>query len=134
MLKLTRLLILIAVATFVARPVMACCLTGHDALAMAEPCHEMPMTESTTLSVMDHERQAPVDCPGCLDCESAVIQVQLVDDGALLTKHETQISLAVAGHTSIPVVARPDQFKTGPPDDPPLVLQTPVTLKQRLLI
>ena len=139
MFKLTRLMILLAVATLVAQPVMACCLTGHvdaaaEAQMTAEPCHDT--TEAMDPSAMDtsHDMQGPMDCPGCLDCDAASMQAQSIDDSGLLTQSPSEVPMAVLsakfegfGHESI-------VYKTGPPSDPRLPFPTPVTLKQRLLI
>lgn len=140
MLKLTRLLILIAVALVATQPIMACCLTGHAESAAshtsveAPPCHgEAPLSTHGD-SKTDQQPPAPMDCPGCLDCDSAVMQAQSFETGALLTQLSPEMSLAVItsrfegfGHTET-------IFKTGPPGDPPLPISTPITLKQRLLI
>lgn len=140
MLKLTRLLILIAVALVATQPIMACCLAGHAEPAAshtsveAPPCHgEAPLSAHGD-SETDQQKPAPMDCPGCLDCDSAVMQAQSFENGALLTQLSAEIPLAVIasqfegfGHTET-------VFKTGPPGDPTLPLSTPITLKQRLLI
>lgn len=139
MLKLTRFLILIAVALVAARPVMACCLTGHGELAIQDVQAEAPPCHGETLSPQhaarqDHQPSSPMACPGCLDCDASLMQAQSVDDSALLTQPPSETPLAV-------IASRFDGFehqsivlKTGPPGDPLSLHETPLTLKQRLLI
>ena len=140
MLKLTRLLFLIAVALVATQPIMACCLAGHaepaasDTSVEAPPCHGEAPLSALGDNETDQQPPSPMDCPGCLDCDSAVMQAQSFENGALLTQLSPEIPLAVIasrfegfGHTET-------IFKTGPPGDPPLPLSTPITLKQRLLI
>lgn len=132
--KLTRLLMLLAVALLAARPVMACCLDGHPVSHMAptdvetSPCHDVQDTIPAGLS-----GEAPVDCPSQLDCETALRHAQTFDDGTLLASVLKDVPLPA-------VLARFDGFeaprlvlKTGPPGDPPPLTTTPVRLKQRLL-
>lgn len=140
MLKLTRLLILIAVALVATQPIMACCLAGHAEPAASHtsvdvpPCHgEAPLSAHGD-GKTGQQPPAPMDCPSCLDCDSAVMQAQSFENGALLKQLSPEIPLAVIasrfegfGHTET-------IFKTGPPGDPPLPLSTPIILKQRLLI
>ena len=140
MLNLSRLLILIAVAIVAARPVMACCLTGHGEPVLAEaatetpPCHgDTSSTHETNAADEDVDR-ATADCPGCFDCDAAMMQAHTVDDGALLTQLPTEIPLAVLASRFEGFEHKATVFKTGPPGDPPLTTLTPITLKQRLLI
>ena len=140
MLKLTRLLILVFVAATVARPVMACCLLGHGGQAVADAridtpsCHtEMPPSNETKSDAIDSERN-PDDCPGCFDCDAAIMQAHTVNDGALLTQTTSEIPLVTLASHFTGFEHKPVEFKTGPPGDPPLLHHTPITLKQRLLI
>ncbi|MEL7322552.1 MAG: hypothetical protein AAFN03_11215 [Pseudomonadota bacterium] len=140
MLKLTRLLILIAVVLVATQPVMACCLTGHAEPAAshtsveAPPCHGEASPASHGDTKTDQPSPSPMDCPGCLDCDSAVMQAQSFENGVTLTQLSSETPMAVIasrfegfGHTET-------VFKTGPPGDAPAPLSTPITLKQRLLI
>ncbi len=140
MLKLTRLLILIAVAAIVAQPVMACCLTGHGEPQITQASADMPLCHGEQTAPehseqnSDHERPSPADCPGCIDCDAGVMQAQSFDDGTLLVQTSTEFPVAILtarfegfGHKST-------VLKTGPPGDPPRIHTTPITLKQRLLI
>lgn len=140
MLKLTRLLILVSVAILAARPVMACCLTGHNAPAALEvqnetpPCHgEAPDTdEANTINILADRGLS--DCPGCSDCDTAMIQTHTADDGALLTQPPTETPVAALAARFVGFELESIVLKTGPPDDPSFFHYTPITLKQRLLI
>ena len=140
MLKLTRLFVLIAVASLAVGPVMACCVTGHAetispaAKVETPPCHGE--SSSSEHGRMPHEdgSQSPFDCPGCLDCDASVMQAQSVDDAALLSQQPNDIPIAVLASRFDGFEHRSIVFKTGPPGDPPTTHQTPITLKQRLLI
>ncbi len=140
MTRLTRLLILMAVALMAARPVMACCLVGHGQPAVAEiqaqlpPCHDTAPTLPGADEAMVSDLTDRPDCPGCADCDSAVMQAQSASNDAVLTPGPSETPLAVLsvafpGFDHPPVV-----FKTGPPADPAPVRLTPITLRQRLLI
>jgi len=104
-----------------------------EAAADAPPCH------SDRQGAKQHA-PAPSDtanlfgCPGCADCNIAIVQaVSSVADAAL-----------AAGASEIPHTALSEQYvtqaftplamKTGPPGATPGLLSTPITLKQRLLI
>lgn len=140
MLKLTRLLILISVAFLAARPVMACCLTGHGETAMAEmkvespPCHDEVAAGHHGAAEEKQKPSSPFDCPGCIDCDTAVMQAHSVDDGAVLNQLPSEIPFIVLAARFDGFEHKSTVFKTGPPGDPPLPLPTPITLKQRLLI
>lgn len=140
MLKLTRLLLLLAVALVAARPVMACCLTGHSEPAAshlqaeAPPCHGESNTSHATTGKSDHQPALPMECPGCVDCDLAVMQAQSVDDGALITQGSSDIPIAMIGSRFAGFQHEPTVYKTGPPGEPPGIHQTPITLKQRQLI
>jgi hypothetical protein len=141
MLKLTRLLILIAVALVATQPIMACCLAGHAEPVASHtsvdkpPCHgEAPLSAHGDSKMDQQQLPAPMDCPGCLDCDSAVMQAQTFETGALLTQLSPEIPLAVIDSRFEGFGQAETIFKTGPPGDPPLPLSTPITLKQRLLI
>lgn len=144
MLKLTRLMILVAVAFMVARPVMACCITGHNEApssvhsAETPSCHDAAdsseHTSSDTSGEMPGDMQGPMECPGCFDCDSAIMQAQTFDEGAVLTESLSEIPVAL-------LTARFEGFHhnstvltTGPPGHAPPTNSTPITLKQRLLI
>jgi len=140
MLKLTRLLILIAVALVATLPIMACCLAGHAEPAASHtsvetpPCHgEAPLSAHGD-SETGQQPPAPTDCPGCLDGDSAVMHAQSFENGALLTQVSPEIPLAVIASRFEGFGHAETIFKTGPPGDPPLPRATPITLKQRLLI
>lgn len=140
MLNLTRFLILIAVAVMAARPVMACCLTGHgepqitQASADMPPCHGEQSAPEHSEQTGDHERPSPADCPGCFDCDAGVMQAQSFDDGTLLVQNSTEIPVAILTARFEGFEHKSIVLKTGPPGDPPRIHTTPITLKQRLLI
>ncbi|WP_370337593.1 hypothetical protein [Parvularcula marina] len=138
--QVTRLLILISVAFLAARPVMACCLTGDAEPVVAEfqtetpPCHgETPASQHANADTANSDRD-PSDCPGCFDCDAAIMQAHTVDDGALLTQITSEIPLVTLASRFAGFEHKPVVFKTGPPGDPPPLHHTPITLKQRLLI
>lgn len=140
MLKLTRLLILIAVALVVTQPIMACCLTGHAEPAAshtsieAAPCHGEASPSSHVDTKTDQPSPSTMDCPGCLDCDSAVMQAQSFQNGVTLTQLSSETPMAVITSRFEGFEHTATIFKTGPPGDPPLPLSTPIILKQRLLI
>jgi len=140
MLKLTRLLILVSVAILATQPVMACCLTGHgepaitEAASEAPPCHGEVPAQHQTSNTGDHDQPTPADCPGCFDCDSAIMQAQTFDTNILLTQSSNQAPLAIIAARFDGFEYKPVVLKTGPPGDPPPTHYTPITLKQRLLI
>ena len=140
MLKLTRLLMLIAVASLAAGPVMACCMTGHAQPAASQetaevpPCHGERTHSAQDEASLGDEPQLPLECPGCLDCDTAMLQAQSVTEGALLTHIDSGVAAPDLSPRAVTFEPKPFVFKTGPPGDPATALGTPVTLKQRLLI
>lgn len=132
----TRLFMILAVAAFVAIPVMACCMAGHAQTgkatiqAEAPPCHGN--MESEAAAPMSHD--TPADCPGCADCESAMLAAKTADQATMLTSADDLLLLPVevtrwAGYET-PRILR----TTGPPRAPPGLPNTPISLKQRLLV
>lgn len=78
--------------------------------------------------------QGPMECPGCFDCDSAIMQAQTFDEGTVLTASPSEIPIAslttrFEGFEHNSVV-----FATGPPGAFSPSWPTPITLKQRLLI
>jgi len=138
MLGLHRLLALLTVALIAAQPVMACCLVGHPAPALevvqdANPlCHGNGMPMAPVAS--DDPDQGNDDCPSCDDCDRPVMLAQASDDSAVLSAVPPEFPLAALDAKFSGFGHEPTILKTGPPDDPPLPLATPITLKQRLLI
>lgn len=141
MTKLRPIVMVILVALFAANPVMACCVVGHskvtDASAVedAPPCHEMARsTPHSGVSGTDVETQSETLCPGCTGCDSAVLTASTAEDGIYLQKiDDTGMILPRRAHlvpASHVVLLR----KTGPPGQRVVLAQTPVRLKQRLLI
>lgn len=144
MLKLTRLMLLLAVAFMAARPVMACCITGHTGAQSsvqsidAPSCHDAGDSKehasSDASGEMPDQMQDPMECPGCFDCDSAILQAQTLDEGVVLATSPSEIPIAVLTarfegfeHSSVALSA-------GPPGNPPPFRLTPISLKQRLLI
>jgi hypothetical protein len=132
----TRLLMILAVAIFAASPVMACCLNNHvEASAEthsvdATPCHgEAEPTASKPISDNNLE-----GCPGCAECETAMLQAQTADPSAVLASGQELQLMSLQGDQwtgfNAPLVVR----TTGPPHDLSRVPDTPITLKQRFLI
>ena len=140
MLKLTRLLVLISIAVLVARPVMACCLAGHGApappqvQAETQPCHGALSAGHPDRVGTDHRPAPPMDCPGCFDCETAIIQAQALDGSGVLAQAPSDVALAILVSRFAGFEPAPTVFKTGPPADPLLSPRTLVDLKQHLLI
>ena len=131
MLKLTRLMLLLAVAFMAARPVMACCITGHTGAQSTVQSIDAPSDAS---GEMPDQMQDPMECPGCFDCDSAILQAQTLDEGVVLATSPSEIPIAVLTarfegfeHSSVALSA-------GPPGNPPPFRLTPISLKQRLLI
>ena len=140
MLKLTRLFMLIAVALVATQPVMACCLTGHaDAVAAQSstetpPCHGEKSHSDHGKTDQANHLPSPTECPGCLDCDTAVMQAQSFDSGVLLTKDSQETPLTISSARFDGFEHKTMVFTTGPPGDLPVHRPTPITLKQRLLI
>ena len=139
MLKLTRFLILIAVALTAARPVMACCFTGHgvshmtEAAAEASPCHgEQQGAEQHAPTPSDAANL--FDCPGCADCNIAVANTSVSVPDAVLAAGALEIPFTALSTHFEAREFTPLALKTGPPGAPPALRSTPVSLKQRLLI
>lgn len=142
MLSLVRLMLLIAVAALATSPVMACCLSGHNGPqpeiieVEASHCHgDHDQTQGSAAQQEHRNLPSPIDCPGCLDCDVGTLQAQSIEDGALNNQtpsKDVQIAIRAShfdGFEHNAVV-----FKTGPPGYSPGRPDTPVILKQRLLI
>ncbi|MGV6821001.1 MAG: hypothetical protein ACWA5T_10965 [Parvularcula sp.] len=140
MLKLTRHLLLIAVAFLAARPAMACCLAGHDAAdpsvseSGSPPCHESKGHAADETIHQDGQAPMPTDCPGCPDCQSVVMAAHSVTYGAVLTGASNDLPLATIANRFAGFEFKPTVLTTGPPDYRPPPAQTPIALQQRLLI
>lgn len=140
MLKLTRHLLLIAVALLAARPVMACCVVGHGesyqlvSLSAAPPCHESMSHAASVTGHQDSRNQPSTDCSGCPDCQSVVMAAQSVTNGAVLTGASNDHPLAMIASRFVGFEFKPTVLTTGPPNYRPPPAQTPIALKQRLLI
>ncbi len=140
---MVRLLALLAMALLAAQPVMACCLTGHAPVAHAgagspPPCHDsmaqMPATpDGQSRDIASGPGADPVDCPGCIDCDSTMMQAQSGGDTAVSPNTPGPVGLA-AVETRFPgFEPRLMVRATGPPGRLFIAHTTPVTLKQRLL-
>lgn len=131
---------ILIVAIFAAQPVMACCLTGHADVSVAEitaepPCHGDAENGSVQARDGMHNASDPFDCPGCRDCDTAIMEAQVQHDWTVLTSVPSD---------DVPVIALEKRFpgfeprlmvlSTGPPRDISFPLLSPVSLKQRLLI
>uniref|UniRef100_UPI0030F78B36 hypothetical protein n=1 Tax=Hyphomonas sp. TaxID=87 RepID=UPI0030F78B36 len=132
----TRLLMILAVAAFAATPIMACCMTGHAQThamtiqAEAPPCHDELAPDAAKPMPGD----MVADCPGCADCESAMLAARTADQATLLSSAgQVQLSPVEVNRWTgydIPRTLR----TTGPPRASPRLPTTPVSLKQRLLV
>lgn len=140
MLNLTRLFVLIAAAALLAQPVMACCMAGHgDAHALAvstdaSPCHDAREDMDHVSSDASHPMPSSMDCPGCLNCDSALMQAQSADVAVALASTTIDAPISILETRFDGFQHASTVLKTGPPGDTPLPLFTPITLKQRLLI
>jgi hypothetical protein len=137
-----RLFTLAAIALFTAQPLMACCLDGHSASAteLAQDntmnCHDsaMPMPASHGSSADPGPNTALDECPGCDDCNHPIMQAQNPGDVLSVFSLVLEIPFATLA-AQFPGFAHPPlHTKTGPPGASALPLNTPITLKQRLLI
>lgn len=138
MIALGRLLVIIAAAIFAAQPVMACCLTGHSETQIAQvsaepPCHGDANDAGPNRQTHDQNTSDASDCPGCLDCDSAIMQTQSQDDLTVLASASLDLPIQTLEARFSGFEHRLVVRTTGPPRDPPARLLTPVTLKQRFL-
>lgn len=132
----TRLLMILAVAAFAATPIMACCMTGHAQThamtiqAEAPHCHD-DMQPGAGKPVSG---DMVADCPGCADCEPAMLGARSTDQATLLASAgQVQLSPVKADRRTGYDTPRTLQT-TGPPRASPRLPTTPVSLKQRLLV
>ncbi len=140
MLQVYRLLMTLMIGFFVAQPVMACCLAGHQsaqaAVERAEPpCHDAADKGTTDFAVNKYDAPDPADCPGCVDCDILILASQAPDNLGRVTANVADDAVTMAPdmgfagfEPELPTLA------TGPPRDTSLPLRTPISLKQRLLI
>lgn len=132
----TRLFMLLAIMVFAASPLMACCTSGHAQTAAdtiqseASPCHNNASAKSTKPIPAD----IPSDCPGCIDCESTILQVQTTDQTTVPPLIEVQQQLLIMVGSWIKYDEPYVLHKTAPPPAPPRLHTTPTSLKQRLLV
>ncbi len=140
MLNVTRLLIVMSVAILAAHPVMACCLTGHgepvvsNADVETHPCHSHEADgENATPAATDREK-LPEECAGGLICDTAIVQAQTVEAGALTPQLSSEIPYASVAVRFDGFEHKTIVFTTGPPGERPILRNSPITLKQRLLV
>lgn len=142
MLKLARLMMLFAVAAFATSPVMACCLNGHadheaEIVEVASShCHGNPAQPETAETSEEHPGYpSPIDCLGCLDCDMGVLQAKSIEIGALSNQSNSD-SIHIAYHVTefVGFEHKAIVLKTGPPGLLDRQPDTPLRLKQRLLI
>lgn len=140
MLCIARLLTFLAVMLVMAQPVMACCLPGNgathiDMLANAEPpCHGDGMGMETASDAPTLPMPGAGDCPGCLDCDSPVLQAQVFDNTPVQAPSVSEIPVVLRAVHVRAFAPATVILTTGPPGAPPQVPVTPLELKQRLLI
>jgi len=127
---------ILAVAAFAASPVMACCMTGLAQTgeatieAKAPSCHGNMEAEAAT--PMSHD--TPADCPGCADCESAMLAAKTADQATMLASAD-DLQLSPVEINRWTGYETPRTLRTtGPPRAPPGLPNTPISLKQRLLV
>ena len=145
MLKLTRLIVLIAVALLAARPAMACCASGHDTVPDQEiaaedtSCQGKGGMAAHTTHAPDEAPAEPAshtdDCPGCSICTTAMAHAQTFDDARVLVQAQSDAPVAVLAARANDTRFKAVPLKTGgPPGTLPRRHDTPITLKQRLLV
>lgn len=134
--QLTRLFMILAVAVFAASPVMACCVTGPAEASVANDQSEAPSCHDDA----DNMASAPAaddntaDCPGCADCETAMLQAKTVDLPTILASAADLHLVAVSVDQWSGFDAPRILHTTGPPRASPRSPNTPTSLKQRFLI
>lgn len=135
-----RLLLTIAAVFLAVNPAMACCFSGsgHDAQIVeitSPPCHgEAPSVSIDTDAPDTNEDSQWATCPGCTDCDNTVFASSLTPDGpSLETSSRTDLFVAPADSYA-PPKAFVDRLSTGPPSAQVTTTDTPLTLKQQLLI
>lgn len=130
-----RYLILIAAVFLAVNPVMACCITGHspDAVAaesIAPPCHGNQTDEITHTT----ENTEDAACLGCGDCDSVIVQAPSLTDMAALGLTKNIDGLSGSSQIQFGLEAPRLLRATGPPRSFLLRTDTPLSLKQLLLI
>lgn len=130
-----RFLLTIAAVFLAVNPVMACCVTGHDADVtsaqnLAPPCHDTAV-EADKLQFTDN---ADDTYPGCAGCDSVALQAQPTTDSLALDVSTNLKALppATGGYAEMraPRLLR----ATGPPHSIINAGDTLISLKQLLLI
>jgi hypothetical protein len=136
MTRLIRLFMILAVAVFAASPVMACCVTGPAVASVANdqseapPCHD----EADSMASAPASDDNSVDCPGCADCETAMLQTKATGQH-LLPASATDLHLVPVSVNQWTGFEAPRILRTtGPPRASPVLPNTPVSLKQRFLV
>ncbi len=127
-----KLLVLSAALFGVQQAIACCCLLDPMALAQ-EPVTEVPLCEDCPdYGQVDERHGCPPDCSECAELESAPSGSVAK---AIVSKNQPGFKLppAIANHSVVSV--RPQSVRIiGPPPTVPRSAQTPVLLKQRLLI
>lgn len=135
-----RLLLTIAAVFLAVNPAMACCFSasGHDTQIVemsAPPCHGEAASVSVETEASDTDENLQwATCPGCTDCDNTVFASSLTPDGpSLETSSRTDLFVSRTDCYT-PPKAFVDRLSTGPPPTQVSTLETPLTLKQQLLI
>ena len=135
MTSVARLLIIIAAVFLAVNPAMACCFSesSHGAPAAeqsAPPCHgeDAPVTED------ERSDYKWASCPGCSDCDTVVFESPLPPDSPLVVINISPDPIDGLYETHIPPKVLVDRMSTGPPSGQVSSFDTPLTLKQQLLI
>lgn len=122
-------------------PVLACCGEGHAPNASLLSTIEVePACHSAGAEAQTHDVSnplVPIDpyhCPACIDCDATIANDCGTTDVAVLAKLSHDIPLASSSASVLDDGRNRFLFPTGPPKQFRLFYQTPITLKQRLLI
>ena len=133
MTALRRLPLVMAAALVVVQPAVACCCPEDFAAQAVEPatetpsCHQAP--ESVSSDTHGNNRQ---ECSDCADCEAALGSGTVKAFGA---KHQPAFKLPPVDTNPPAVSTRPQIVRIiGPPPCVARPAQTPVVLKQLLLV
>ena len=130
--RFSRSLILLAAIVLAAKPVVACCLTGHAQSQRSAATAEAPPCHGANTEHAPEEQDGT--CPGCANCDAGLAHASAAGDAAVALL-VTALDLPPATVGAAPPFAAPMRVRaTGPPRASPPRSHTPVSLKQRLLI
>jgi hypothetical protein len=122
-------------------PVLACCSEGHapnashvSTIEVEPACHDAGAKAQTQNVSNPLDSIDPNNCPACIDCDATIANDCGSTDVAVLAEFSNEIPLASNSAVFLDDGRNRSLFPTGPPKQFRLFYQTPITLKQRLLI